>query len=225
MCGRYTQTLDLAALLARFGASAPASEPPAWRRFNIAPSQQAPVIIHEAGRRLESLRWGLIPPWAKDPRIGSKLINARAETLLQKPSFKRPFLKTRCLVPADGFYEWKRTLGAGLKTPLRFVLRSGEPFAMAGLWDAWRDAEGRAVRSFAIITTAANELMRPVHDRMPLILPREHEAAWLDPAADPAALTRLLEPSAAPDMSATEVSTLVNSPKNDLPACLEPAGP
>lgn len=219
MCGRYTQTADLATLRRRFGfSSAPAEFKP---RYNLAPSQDAPVVIEDGGRRLELFRWGLIPSWAKEAAIGHKMINARAETLMEKPSFKKPFQSRRCLVLADGFYEWRRT-DAKTKVPMRIALRSRQPFAMAGLWETWKDPEGRDIRSFAIITTAANEALKAIHERIPVILRPESEGGWLDPGARTERLNELLLPFSGGELEAYEVSPLVNSPKNDSPACAEP---
>ncbi|MCX5793896.1 MAG: SOS response-associated peptidase [Elusimicrobia bacterium] len=218
MCGRYTQTLDLRALQERFHFAACRSEP--TPRYNIAPTQPAPVVLADAGRVLDALRWGLIPAWAKDMSIGHKLINARAESVAEKPAFKAPFRKSRCLVLADGFYEWRPQPGERAKIPLRFTLPAREPFAMAGLWDSRQAPDGAVVRSFAIITTQANAALRSVHDRMPVILRREDEDAWLDPEAAPADLSRLLVPYPG-ELACVEVSPLVNSPKADLPACIE----
>jgi putative SOS response-associated peptidase YedK len=216
MCGRYTQTADIATLQRRFGFadSLIALKP----RYNIAPSQDAPVVVAEKGARaLRLYRWGLVPSWAKDPAIGHKMINARAETAAVKPSFKRPLERSRCLVAADGFYEWRKEAGI-VKTPMRIVLKSREPFAMAGLWDAWKSPEGKTVETFAILTTEANALMRPIHDRMPVILRKEDEALWLDPAARAQDVAALLAPIADNALEAYEVSRLVNSPANDTPA-------
>lgn len=210
MCGRYSQSKDPAKLASRFGADSggAAIRPHA----NIAPGQEAPVVIVEeapgrGGRRvLRLLRWGLIPSWAKDPAIGHRLFNARGETLAQKPSFRTPFFRRRCLVPADAFYEWRKNpLGRG-KTPYRIALKSGEPFAMAGLWDRWVGPEGRAVSTFAIITTEANEALRPVHDRMPVILDPPEEETWLNPDSEFKGLMDLLNPYPGELMKAHEVS-------------------
>jgi putative SOS response-associated peptidase YedK len=222
MCGRYTQTLDLHTLKARFGFSAgPVTLPP---RYNIAPTQNAPIVIEDQGRRLDLFRWGLIPSWAKDPAIGHKMINARAETVMEKPSYKRPFQRTRCLVVADSFYEWRKEPGGKGKVPMRILLRSHQPFAMAGLWDRWLDPAGKEIRSFTVITTSAAGVLQPIHDRMPVILPQEAEDQWLDPKADPEKLRALLVPSADNLIDAYEVSPLVNSPTHDVPACVQKVG-
>ena len=162
------------------------------------------------------MRWGLIPFWAKNRSIGSRMINARAETVVDKPSFRDAFRRRRCLVLADGFYEWQRT-GSG-KRPMRVALRSGEPFAFAGIWSMWKDPEDNSIPTCAIITTSANELLRPIHHRMPVILPREMEGFWLDRSIqDPGALRSVLTPYPDDAMEAYEVSTLVNSVANDAP--------
>jgi putative SOS response-associated peptidase YedK len=184
-------------------------------RYNIAPSQEAPVVVDEGGRALRLFRWGLIPAWAKDAAIGSKLINARCETVPDMPSFREPFKKRRCLVVADGFYEW-----AGGK-PMRVVLRSHRSFAMAGIYDVWRDPGGREVRSFAIITTEAAGALRAIHDRMPVILDSGAEEPWLDAEADAKDLRRLLVPCNDELLDAYEVSNLVNAPGNDVAGCIE----
>jgi len=221
MCGRYTQTTDLETLQGRFGfvASGVTLEP----RYNIAPTQEAPVVVREDTRILKMMKWGLVPYWAKDESIGYKMINARAETLTQKPSFKKPFKERRCLVLADGFYEWRKTEKKGFKVPMRFVLKGREPFSFAGLWDVWQKPDGEKLLSFTIITTEANDLMRPIHDRMPVILPKEDEDLWLDPdLKDVNKLVPLLTPYPSDTMDFYEVSTLVNSPENDIPECIEP---
>jgi putative SOS response-associated peptidase YedK len=221
MCGRYTQTTDLETLKKRFGfvVSGVRLEP----RYNIAPSQEAPVVVREDEKILKIMRWGLVPYWAKDESIGYKMINARAETLTQKPSFKKSLKEKRCLVLADGFYEWRKTEKKGVKIPMRFVLKSREPFALAGLWDVWQKPDGKLLLSFTIITTEANDLMREVHDRMPVILRREYEDMWLDPDLKYVdKLLPLLAPYPSDMMEGYEVSTLVNSPKNDTPECIKP---
>lgn len=219
MCGRYSQTKDPEKLERRFNLGGPrVLFPP---RFNVAPSQEAGVIVHNGSRKLELMRWGLVPFWSKDATIGSRMINARAETITDKPSFKKPLEQRRCLVLADGFYEWLKTDGTKTKIPMRFVLKSREPFAFAGLWERWQKPDGNELRSFTIITTQANDLIRPVHDRMPVILRQENEEQWLDSSVtDARKLTPLLSQYPADAMEAFAVSTLVNSPKNDRPECL-----
>lgn len=220
MCGRYTQATDPAKLAQRFRLEPPG--PGIGRRYNIAPTQDAPIVTNDDPKHLCLMRWGLVPSWAKDAAIGNRMINARAETLAEKPSFRKPLERRRCLVLADGFYEWRKEAGSA-NIPIRFVLKSREPFAFAGLWDTWRAPDGKELVSFTIVTTEANELLRPVHDRMPVILRREDEERWLDPdLKDSARLLPLLRPYAAAEMEAYEVSMLVNSPRNDVLACAAP---
>ncbi|MCB1056336.1 MAG: SOS response-associated peptidase, partial [Acidobacteria bacterium] len=167
------------------------------------------------------MRWGLIPHWAKDPSIGNRLINARAETAAEKPAFRSSFSKRRCLVPADGFYEWQKT--GGRKQPFYLQLKEHRPFAFAGLWARWKASEDETVQSFTLLTTTPNEVAAKVHDRMPVILPPESYDRWLDPELhDREALEALLLPYPAEAMEAYPVSTLVNSPQNDDPRCIEP---
>jgi putative SOS response-associated peptidase YedK len=220
MCGRFTRISSLEEILEEFEIAESACD--LGPSYNITPTQPIAVIQEEGGtRRLVSLRWGLIPSWAKDPAIGHKMINARAETLAQKPSFRTAFKKRRCLIVADGFYEWQKRGTA--KVPLYIRLQSGKPFGFAGLYEYWTSPEGEILATCAIITTEANDLMRPIHQRMPVILSKEHHALWLDPTIeDEALLLALLEPFAGDAMEAYEVSRLVNSPQNNSPACLEP---
>lgn len=220
MCGRYSQTRELSTLIARFRLTGTAGE--LVRRYNIAPTQNAPVVVDGDERRLEMLRWGLIPSWSKDPAIGNRMINARAETLTEKPSFKRLVGKRRCLVLADGFYEWKVEAGGGGKTPMRIALKSREPFSFAGLWDHWKDPEGREIRTFTIVTTQANRSLAQIHDRMPVILNPEDEEAWLDLKVEASRAVDLLRPYPEDELEAYTVSRLVNSPKNDSPECTLP---
>lgn len=190
-------------------------------RYNIAPSQEVPVVIWERGRRLKLFRWGLIPAWAKEPAIGMKMINARAETIEQKPSFKNLIVRKRCLVLADGFYEWEKK--GQRKIPYRIVLKNRMPFAFAGLYDHWISAEGVEVSSCTIITTAANQLVRKVHERMPVILSKEAISIWLEKGInDVKFLKTLLVPYPEEEMEMYEVSTLVNTSKVDLPDCIKP---
>ncbi len=220
MCGRYSLTTPVEAVGRLFQvAERPNLEP----RYNIAPSQDAPVVRagEAGGRRLGMLRWGLIPSWAKEARVGYRMINARAETVAQKPAFRGAFRQRRCLVPADGFYEWRK-LGKA-KQPYRITLADGGPFAFAGLWERWRASDGQAVESFTIITTEANPLLRPIHDRMPVILDAADYDAWLDTAGvAPEEAARRLRPYLAEGLVAVPVSTRVNSPKNDDVACIVP---
>ena len=222
MCGRYSLIADMGELQERFGFDG--SELTHAPRYNIAPTQMALAVTNGSVRRRGSyMRWGLIPSWAKSASVGSRMINARAETLAERSSFRTVLQRRRCLVLADGFYEWQ---GKGSsRRPMRIVMASREPFAFAGLWDGWRDPKGEVVRSCAIITTSANELLSPIHDRMPVILPRELESLWLDhDIQDYAALAGILTPYITDEMEAYEVSSLINSPANDGPEVVVPLG-
>ena len=191
-----------------------------WAKFglayNVAPTQEVLTVVGGETRRAGLMRWGLIPHWAKDPKIGARMINARSETVAEKPVFRDSLRRRRCLVLADGFYEWQRT--GGSKRPMRIVMRTGEPFAFAGLWSVWRDPNGNRIPSCSIITTTANDLLSPIHDRMPVILPKALEGFWLDASVDdPGTLGSVLTPYADEAMEAYEVSTLVNSAANGGP--------
>jgi putative SOS response-associated peptidase YedK len=195
-------------------------------RFNVAPSQLVAAVrydIEKGTKELAELRWGLIPSWADDPKIGYKLINARAESVAQKPAFRAAFKKRRCLIPADGYFEWQKQ--GSKKQPYYFRRQDGKPFAFAGLWERWdKSPAGQPpLESCTIITTEANALTQPIHDRMPVILQPNDYATWLDPALqDPAVLVPLLRPLAGDELTFYPVSTRVNSPKNDEPACVVP---
>ncbi len=228
MCGRYTLTTDLTELEERFGFAA--GELTFQPRFNVAPSQPALTVVSAGHYSRESgiahqagfMRWGLIPAWAKDASIGNRRINARAETLAEKPSFRRALERRRCLVLADGFYEWQRLGGKG--QPFRVTLAPEEPFGMAGLWERWQSPAGETIYSCAIVTTSANKLLAPIHHRMPVIVPPNLEAAWLDPdVSEPARLASMLLPYPAELMRFDRVSTLVNSTAHDRPDCIVPA--
>lgn len=221
MCGRYTLTTPGDVLAPALGLE---SVPTLTPRWNIAPSQ--PVAIVRAGgagrRELAVVRWGLIPHWAKEAALGERMINARAETLAEKPAFRDSFRRRRCLIPADGFYEWQKS--AAGKQPFLIRLRAATPFAFAGLWSSWRDPQGgTALDSCAIVTTTPNELTAPIHDRMPVILPPAAFATWLDPDATATASAALLVPYPANEMAALAVSKRVNSPAHDDPGCWTPA--
>jgi putative SOS response-associated peptidase YedK len=190
-------------------------------RYNIAPSQEIPVIIHNDKRNEAKLmKWGLVPSWAPDPSMGQRMINARSETLLEKPSFKQAVEKRRCLVPANGFYEWRRE--GNRKVPMWIQLKTRQPFAFPGLWDCWTDHDnGKKLYSFTIITTRANALLSRIHNRMPVIYEKEMGRAWLEESvSDPLELSLILQPPASERLEAYEVSTLVNSPDNDSPECV-----
>ncbi|MDF1526942.1 MAG: SOS response-associated peptidase [bacterium] len=220
MCGRFVQ-FTLFPLLEKefslkFGADIPLRP-----SYNIAPTQDVPVVVNDGGNRLITCRWGLIPPWAKDPSIGNRMINARAETLTEKPSFKGSLKKHRCLIVADGFYEWEKT--ASGKTPIYITMKDGRPLGFAGLYSDWRPPEGEAIRTCTIVTTEPNELLEPIHNRMPVIIKPDDRDRWLDPAEqDPEKLTPLLIPYPAKELEAWEVSRAVNSPGNDGPANIKP---
>jgi putative SOS response-associated peptidase YedK len=193
-------------------------------RYNIAPSQRIAVIraLAAGSRELAFLHWGLIPAWATDPAIAARLINARAETAAEKPAFRAAMRRRRCLIPADGFYEWQKTETA--KRPFFFQLQDERPFAMAGLWETWQGPDG-PVESCTILTTAANELVAKLHERMPVILEPQAYAAWLDPnLVDPAQLAEWLKALPASQMKSFPVSRLVNSPKNETPDCIRREG-
>lgn len=223
MCGRFTLTVGLGEIKRYFQAEELTQMDHALR-YNIAPTQSVPIVVcRENTRRLVPMRWGLIPRWAKDVSIGNRLINARSEGLSEKPAFRHSFRRKRCLVPADSFYEWRKD-ASGKKQPMRILFAGGGLFAFAGLWDQWTDpGEGHTIHSFTIITTHANDKVRPIHHRMPVILDRSEEDLWLDPGMeDPALLKPLLEPCDPDPMRIHPVSPIVNSPKNDQPECILP---
>ena len=220
MCGRYSLIADIQELARQFefDGTGFVHEP----RYNVAPTQSVLTVTNREGRRGEFMRWGLIPSWAKDASIGNRMINARGETVAEKPSFRNALQRRRCLVLADGFYEWQKVGKA--KRPMRIVLKSREPFAFAGLWESWRNPEGETVRSCTIVTTQANEVLRPIHERMPVILPPEMEEFWLDgDVTDAAALTDVLLSYPDESMEAYEVSSLVNKATNNGPDLIVPA--
>ena len=189
--------------------------------YNVAPSMRAPVVPNLERPVVTLCRWGLIPQWAKDQAIGNRLINARAETVADKPAFRQAVRKRRCLILANGFYEWKREEKG--KTPYYIELSSNRPAAFAGLWEQWQGPEGGALKTFAVITTEANALMAPIHNRMPVILPPETFARWLAPEpVDPKSLSDLLVPYAATDLVAFPVSKMVNSPTHNAPELIRP---
>ena len=219
MCGRFTLTDSPTELLAALGIEAAALAP----RYNIAPTQAVAAVVNQAPRRLDLLHWGLVPSWAKDATIGSRMINARVETLAEKPSFAAPLKTRRCLILADGFYEWRKA--GTTKTPIYLRLADRAPFAFAGLWETWTPPGGEMLRSCTIVTTAARGVVAAIHDRMPVVLPRERHEAWLAPAPRSAgdALAALTD---LPEMPWEwfAVSPLVNSPMNDRPECIARAG-
>ncbi len=190
-------------------------------RYNIAPTQTTPVITRNSPNRAEEMRWGLVPFWAKDLSIGNKMINARAETIAEKPAFRKALAARRCLVPASGFYEWQRE--AGGKIPHYIFLRDTDSFAFAGLYELWKDGDGNLLKTYTIITTTPNELMESIHNRMPVILSREDEDLWLDKEADIPAIQALLRPYPAKLMDAYVVSKAVNSPMHEGESLIEPS--
>jgi len=217
VCGRYVLASPAETIAEHFHLLAlPAYAP----RYNIAPTQDALVVRATVAGAREAvlLRWGLIPFWAKEPSIGNRMINARAEGIAGKPAFRTPFRRRRCLVPADGFYEWQR-VASGRKQPYLVRLPSRRPFAMAGLWDLWRPAAGDAIATFTIITTAANDALRAIHDRMPVLVAPADYGEWLA-SPDPSAL---LEPWRGEALETVPVGVRVNDVRNDDPALLEPA--
>jgi putative SOS response-associated peptidase YedK len=221
MCGRFTVATDPAVLAERFEVELPEDWAPS---YNVAPTQEVLGIVRarDTSRQLRELRFGLIPHWAKDTKVGFSMINARAETVRSKGAYRGLLERRRALIVADGFYEW-RTDPDGRKRPVHYTLADGAPFAFAGLWASWHDPEADTwLDSCAIITTIANELVAAVHDRMPVIVPRASEAAWLDPGLGPDAVDALLVPYPADAMHAAEASMLVNSARNDGPELLDP---
>ena len=219
MCGRYVLA-DIQALAQRFNVQS--GQAPDAPRYNVAPTQMMPVVVKHSPNQIVLMRWGLVPAWAKDDKQGKPLINARAETLAEKRSFRHLLSAQRCLVPASGFYEWKAT-EAG-KTPQYIHLKREPLFAFAGLYDRSVDEQGAETYTYTIITTTPNAVMAAIHNRMPVILRAEDEEAWLNPdETEPARLLPLLQPYAAEEMEAYSVSRMVNSPRNDGPQLREPA--
>ena len=216
MCGRYELHTHPAALALAFGVPAP---PELLARYNIAPTQQVPIVRENAAgeRELVEMRWGLVPRWAKDPSIGAKMINARAETVAVKPAFETPYRRHRCLLPATGFYEWRAVKGG--KQPVYIGMKSGEPLGLAGLYERWLGPDGRILDTCTILTTPANELLRAVHIRMPLIIAPIDYARWLDRANDDVA--DLLVPYPAQPMTWYSISPRVNAVRNDDPSLLD----
>jgi len=219
MCGRYTLTTDHGTLAALPWPLAPGFE---WRpRYNLAPTQWAPVVADLDGWCVSSFRWGLIPHWAKDPKIGQPMINARVESVQRSPAYKVPLRRRRCLVLADGFFEWKQ-LG-GKKTPIYIRRGDGGLLIFAGLWDRWVSDEGEEIRSFTVLTGPPNEQIRPIHDRMPVILSERLQEAWLRDEPDDT-LPELQTPREIEGLEAYPVSRAVNSPANDDPTLIESVG-
>ena len=221
MCGRFTLTTSREVLARAFDLDEPPALPP---RFNVAPGQDVATVWQtpEGRRELRPRRWGLVPHWARDAKIGSRLINARAETAAEKPAFRTALRQRRCLVPADGFYEWGAG-GAGDRQPYYLSLPAREPFGIAGLFERWQAEDGSQLESCVLLTVPANERIRPLHDRMPAILRREDYPLWLDPAErDAKRVQALLAPWTGSELELRAVSRRVNRPANDDPRCIEP---
>jgi putative SOS response-associated peptidase YedK len=218
MCGRFTLHHTTQETIERF--SVDQSTIDLEPRYNIAPSQPVAVVLQRQQRTLEAFKWGLVPFWAKDPKIGNRMINARSETLAEKPAYKTPLKRRRCLIPTSGFYEWKKQ--ADERIPTYIYLRDTRLFALAGLWEEWSAPDGETLYSCTIITTQANQFMSQIHHRMPIIFNPVQEEIWLDPAVqDPAELLPLLQPYAEEKMAAHPVSRQMNVPTFDEPACIE----
>ncbi len=230
MCGRYTLKVNTNQVAMRFDVPATNISAAVDPRYNIAPSQMNPVITANAGNHLELMQWGLVPAWSKEPKSNYSTINARVETLISSPTYRKPLRRQRCLVPATGFYEWQvigGKAGKAARQPFYFELAEdgseGGIFAFAGLYDVWHGPDGRELKSYTIITTGGNDLVLPVHERMPVILTREAEQRWLDPdLSDPDELLKLLQPYPPALMLGYPVSPAVNSPANDGQDCIAP---
>jgi putative SOS response-associated peptidase YedK len=219
MCGRYQMSVSEKDITVRFNVDV--YEKLYRPGYNCAPSQKLPVIKNTEPDKLSFLKWGLIPFWSKDPKIGAKMINAKGETIDQKPSFRTAFKQKRCLVPSNGFYEWR--MEGKEKTPYRIYVKDTVLFSLAGIWDSWKDAEGYEIQSFSIITTNPNPLMELIHTRMPVILDEESEKTWLQ-ETNPQILKELLKPFPAEKMEAYPISKLANSPKNNSSEIQEAKG-
>lgn len=221
MCGRFTLTDPDAELAVQFNLP---EVPDVYPRYNIAPTQPVAAVRLNARsglREMVMLRWGLIPSWARDPEIGARMINARAETAAEKPAFRTAFRRRRCLVVADGFYEWQKQ--GGIKQPFYIHLHDRKPFGFAGLWEFWKDPEGQAAETCTLLTTEPNNLIGAFHNRMPVILPPEYYGLWLNPEIeDPAVLQPMLKAYPAEEMEAYPVSRWVNNSDNEGPRCIEP---
>jgi putative SOS response-associated peptidase YedK len=222
MCGRFTLTVDPATLQDEFP-EFQIPEADFLPRFNIAPTQPLAVVPNNGLNALNFFTWGLVPFWAKDPSIGNRMINARSETLAEKPSFRNAYKRRRCLIFADGFYEWQKVPGEKTKIPTYIRMKDGKPFTFAGLWEEWNSPDGSQILSTTIITTTPNELVQPIHNRMPVILPQTAHDTWLTPEeVDPQKLNPFLQPYPAEHMEAYPVSRFVNNPRNDSPDCIRP---
>lgn len=226
MCGRASLTKQEKELEERFKATFYQDEIARYNplpSYNVAPTQLHPVITGSDPSHLQLFQWGLIPHWAKDDKIGSKMINARSETVKDKPAYRQAFIQRRCIVPFDGFYEWKRTSG-GQKQPYRITLKDNPIFTVAGLWELWNSPDGNTIHSFTIITIPPNEYMAQIHDRMPAILSRVNEHRWLDPEVNSTDLLGLLTPYSSDEMDAYPVSSRVNKATENDAALILPTG-
>ena len=222
MCGRFTLISNISELQLRFGFAM--EEPELRPRYNIAPTQQVLTVVNDGERRGEMMRWGLVPSWAKDVKIGSRMINAVSETAATKPAFRSAFRRRRCLVLADGFFEWRRE--GKQRIPLYITQKSDEPMALAGLWENWQSPHGEWIRSCTILTTTPNSFIEPIHNRMPVILSAETEPLWLDPLTEaPDTLEPFLLPAPPELLDAREVSPTVNNVRNQGPDCIAPITP
>lgn len=221
MCGRFVRKSTLTEIKDEFDI---VEIQWAWEpSYNIAPGQEIAAVTGNDGNILVSLRWGLIPFWAKDEQIGYKMINARSETVAEKRTFAQSLKKRRCLIVADGFYEWQKEEDKKVKIPMYITLKSKRPFGFAGLYDTWKSKDGTVIRSCTIITTKPNELLEPIHNRMPVIIPTTDRPVWLDRSIeDPQQLLPLLKPYPSSDMIAYQISRQVNSPKNNSPEIIKP---
>ncbi len=225
MCGRFVST-DPPDELATYFSARLAIEAPLEPSYNVAPTDDVYVVVSDGSTRvLDAFHWGLVPSWAKDPSVGSRMINARAETLADKATYRRAFAKRRCLIPASGFYEWKKQPGRKTKQPVYMERTDGEPFAFAALWEYWK-GDGDGLRSTTIITCPPNDVLAPIHDRMPVILSPSAWDQWLNPEVDDLALlTKLLVPAPPALLTARPVSTQVNNVRNDGPELLDKFDP
>ena len=218
MCGRFVQKSERKIITEEFYILEFLND--VFISYNIAPGQNAGVIINEGKNLYSQFKWGLVPSWSKDMKIGYKMINARAETVTQKPSFRSTFAARRCLVPVDGFYEWKK-IGSN-KVPYFIHSGTGRPFSLGGLWEAWQDTEGKSLKTFTIITTEANKSLEDIHHRMPVIVPPDKRSLWLDGnVKQKGKLLDILEPYAGEEIIFHEVDRFVNSPKNNSPECIK----
>ena len=220
MCGRYT-LIKLADFINVFPWIHPPEEEP-LPRYNIAPSQPILAVANDEKHQMRFYHWGLVPSWAKDPSVGYRMINARAETISTKPAYRSAFKRRRCIIPADGFYEWRKEPDGKTRTPMYIRMKDSRPFAFAGLWEVWRSEDGSELPTCTIITGLPNELVANIHDRMPVILSQEDCKRWLDPGEQPAdALMGLLKPYPAEEMDASPVGRAVNNPRHDSPKCIQ----